>query len=210
MHFLRQALEAIPNAAQSPLAFGAYIVTILAWLIIAYRGSRLGILLKRIADIPARDRRSVVEAEFGRPLPANISADDFLRIERQRYFFAAFLVLVAIVALVLILATYVAATELRSIRESVESVAFSSDPPDYLTAGEIPVGARCTLRLENIPPNASVSWTQTTRGQLDSAAGASTQYTADSVGYERIQVQLFIHGLRFSKETALRVVDPFQ
>lgn len=65
MSFMKAALEALPHAAQSPLAFAAYVVAIVAWLIIALRVNRNRQLLKHLEKLPEGHRLEALRMEMG-------------------------------------------------------------------------------------------------------------------------------------------------
>lgn len=73
--FLQEALKSLPQAAQNPFAFVAYLVVIIAWVIIAWRVKRNRNLLKKIQDFPEKQRRDVILAEMRAAVPPRLSAE---------------------------------------------------------------------------------------------------------------------------------------
>ncbi len=106
MEFLWKALDALPIIASSPLAFLGYAVTIAAWVYAVQRSQRLKLLLARLRDVPEGERTKLIQLELNEVLPPSISAEQWLRAKRQRYFFAAFVILVLTVAALIGAALY--------------------------------------------------------------------------------------------------------
>ena len=73
-------IRAIPSAAASPLALIAYLATLVAWAIIAYRVNRFRELMKRIELLPEGDRLAAIKAEIGRvDVPRGLTGEQYLR-----------------------------------------------------------------------------------------------------------------------------------
>ena len=105
MDFLTGALKAIPQAATSPYAFIAYLVAILAWVVISYRVKRSEILMANIDKLPPEDRRIALEAEMGAAaVEGGISPEHWLKQKRQFYYFLGFLALLAVAVVVFAIA----------------------------------------------------------------------------------------------------------
>ena len=104
MSFLYEALGALPQAAQSPYAFLAYAIVILAWLSIAWRIKRNRQLLKKIDAVPEGQRRDLLLAEMDTPIPPNLSPAEWLASRRQMYFLVALLCLIGATVVVLVIA----------------------------------------------------------------------------------------------------------
>jgi tetratricopeptide (TPR) repeat protein len=98
-------LTALPTAANSPLAFVAYLALVVAWFAIAFRTKRLNLILKQIDKFPEAQRRGVLRDEFGLTLKEGLSAKDFLRGQRQKLVFVAFCAALLVVVVVASLAT---------------------------------------------------------------------------------------------------------
>jgi hypothetical protein len=102
--FLASALSAIPSAAASKYAFGAYALAICAYVITVWRVARNKNLLESLQKLPAKDRLSALEVETGGVrLAAGISPEQWVRSRIHKYylfaFFATCAVAVAITAL---------------------------------------------------------------------------------------------------------------
>jgi hypothetical protein len=93
MNFLQDVLKNLPQAAQSPIAFLAYLGVIITWGIIAWRVKRNKQLLEKIRDFPDEQKLAVVTAEMGTPIPPNLSPEQWLRSRRQSYLFYGFVAL---------------------------------------------------------------------------------------------------------------------
>ena len=101
-------IRAIPSAAASPLALIAYLATLVAWAIIAYRVNRFRELMKRIELLPEGDRLAAIKAEIGRvDVPRGLTGEQYLRMRIHTFIFVGFLALCGTVAMVGIKAAYV-------------------------------------------------------------------------------------------------------
>jgi len=120
MDFLSKALEALPSIATSPLAFVGYVLTVAAWVYAVFRARRLKLLLARLSDIPEVDRARIIQLELGEVLPVNITAEQWLRGKRQKYFFVAFILL--LVTLVSVLAVAIYQGQARLLIDDVQEV----------------------------------------------------------------------------------------
>jgi len=92
MDFLKEALNALPSVAGSPMAFVGYIATIASWIWAVTRNQRIKILLERIKDIPESDRAETIRNEMGVILPSNINPEEWIRSRKHQYFLIAFIV----------------------------------------------------------------------------------------------------------------------
>jgi hypothetical protein len=89
--FLKTALQNIPAAAGSPLAFLAYALCIMAWNIIAWRVQRNKQLLVAIQKFPPADRLAALELEMGSvKVPAGLTPEQWLKSRQQNYYFCGF------------------------------------------------------------------------------------------------------------------------
>jgi hypothetical protein len=102
MDFLANALKALPAVASSIPALIGYIFVILAWVLISWRVQRNRVLLKNLEKLPAKDRLNALRSEMGAiDVPADLTAEQWLRARNQTYIFQGFLVVVfAVVILV--------------------------------------------------------------------------------------------------------------
>jgi len=88
---LRSAISALPSVATHPLAFVAYIVVVLSWLIIAWRVKRNKNLLQNWEKLPKRDRLEAYKIEIGYiPLKQGLSPEEYLKSRIQLYYLLAF------------------------------------------------------------------------------------------------------------------------
>jgi amino acid transporter len=110
MSFLQRALENLPQAAQSPYAFLAYLGAIIAWFIIALQVRRIKLLLEKIQNFPDEQKREIILAEMGRPVPPNLSPKEWLRLRRQSYLFYGFVILCIAVVIIFVIAATTADT----------------------------------------------------------------------------------------------------
>ena len=89
-------LKALPITATSPTAYAAYVLTLLAWGIIAWRVKRHKILLTHLESLPPEDRLSAIKAEMGViEIKGGVSADQWLRSRIHTFYLVGFLVLCA-------------------------------------------------------------------------------------------------------------------
>ena len=102
MEFLKAALQNIQSAATSPLAFAAYVIVIIAWLVIAWRVQRNKQLLESLQKLPAKDRLSALQQEMGSvPVPPGLTPEQWLKSRTQKYVFSGF-ALFCLIVIVLI------------------------------------------------------------------------------------------------------------
>ncbi len=116
MNFLR----ALPETATSPLAFVAYLVTVLAWTAIILQTKRIKTILTNIEKIPETQRKALLETEMNMKVPAKISPADWLKARRQRYFFLGGVVLLG--TLLAIVAMAVFASKMPSTSKVMETI----------------------------------------------------------------------------------------
>ncbi|MEH2530793.1 hypothetical protein V1277_002831 [Bradyrhizobium sp. AZCC 1588] len=101
MDVIAAFLRAIPSAAASPLAFIAYLATVVAWGVIAYRVNRFRELMRHIKTLPEKDRLPAIKAEMGVvDVPEGLTGEQYLRKRIHTFVFVGWLVLCAAVATV--------------------------------------------------------------------------------------------------------------
>jgi hypothetical protein len=84
-------LAALQTAASNPLAYGAYIITVLAWLVIALKVQRHKVLLRQIGSLPETDRLAAISLEMGAPqVQGGVSAEQWLRGRIHTYYLVGF------------------------------------------------------------------------------------------------------------------------
>jgi tetratricopeptide (TPR) repeat protein len=108
MEFLSRALSALPQAATSPLALLAYLATIAAWIWSVHRTWQLRILLDRAKHVPKSELAELIAKTIGGPIPKNISAENWIRSQKHRYFLTAFLALCFVILALAALASWTA------------------------------------------------------------------------------------------------------
>jgi len=99
MTFFSNALNNLPQAATSPLAFAAYLVTIIAAFILSWRVQRNKTLLNHIKSLPVKDRLEAFQAEIGQiPLPPNFGPEHYLQARLQ----SSYLIALSIICLTIL------------------------------------------------------------------------------------------------------------
>jgi hypothetical protein len=101
MAFLVRALESLPAAATSPLAFLAYIFTVGIWAWAVIQTRRLEKVNQGMKEVPESQRPAFLRTSLNTVVPSSISATQWIKAEKQRY---VFLSLIAILVLILCLA----------------------------------------------------------------------------------------------------------
>ena len=121
--FLKTALDALPDAAKSPLALIAYLGVIGAWSAIAWRVKRNKQLLKHLDKLPERDRLNALQLEMGTiPLPRGLSPDQWLKARIQRYYFLGFAIVCIVAVIIFAIASFKAKSSdpLLPLKQGVE------------------------------------------------------------------------------------------
>jgi hypothetical protein len=94
-------LKAIPAAAASPLALVAYLATVGAWTLIAWRVRRHSALLANIQHLPETDRIKAIQMELGYvEIPGGLTAEQYLRSRIHTFTFSGF-VAVCVTAIII-------------------------------------------------------------------------------------------------------------
>lgn len=102
-----QFLRALPITASSPTAYAAYVLTLLAWGVIAWRVNRYKILLTHIRSLPANDRLPAIKAEMGViEIKGGVSADQWLKSRIHTFYLVGFIVLCATIFTIAALAIF--------------------------------------------------------------------------------------------------------
>jgi hypothetical protein len=100
-------IKTIGATATSPLALIAYLATIIAWTLIAWRMKRFEVLMAQIHQLPEKDRLNAVREEFGNiRLKEGLSAEQYLRFKKSQFILFGFLAICGVVILVLGLSTF--------------------------------------------------------------------------------------------------------
>jgi hypothetical protein len=104
---LPEILSAIPEAAKSDRALVAYGFGLTAWVVVAYRVNRNKNLLNRLEKLPKQDRLTALQEEMGRiRLKEGMSPQEYLQAQKLRYYFLGGLALLAVMAIVFLLASF--------------------------------------------------------------------------------------------------------
>jgi len=91
---MEKFLSALQTAASNPLAYAAYLATVIAWFLIAWKVNRHRALLKRLDLLPEKDRLPAITLEMGAiQVKDGISPEQWLRSRIHNYYFAGFCVL---------------------------------------------------------------------------------------------------------------------
>jgi hypothetical protein len=99
-------LKAIPVAVVHPLAFAAYAIAAVLFLLAGHSLYRLRIVLTKISDVPPRERKSVIEIATQTKLPSHVTPEHWIRITRMRMlFFFAGAVLICLTAVTVVALT---------------------------------------------------------------------------------------------------------
>lgn len=93
MNFFEHAVRSLPDAAASPLAFVAYLVTIAMWAWTWGRARHLRTLLDQLEKLPEKQRQELVRLQLGVALPKSIDFEQWVNERRQRFRLYAFMVL---------------------------------------------------------------------------------------------------------------------
>ena len=89
MDKILEALKSVNNA----FALAGYLASVGAWAWVVPQTSKLRSAKQSIATVPAEQRLRALEVIYG-PIPANISADDWIRDRRNKLLLVTLLALV--------------------------------------------------------------------------------------------------------------------
>ncbi|AEI95619.1 hypothetical protein [Roseobacter litoralis] len=100
-------LSALPLVASSGYAYIAYILTLIAWFLIALRVRRHSILMKNLRALPSKDRLQAVQMEMGTAsVPPDLTPDQWLQSKVNFYYLVAFGIFCAVLVVILSLAYF--------------------------------------------------------------------------------------------------------
>jgi hypothetical protein len=106
-------LKAIPSAAASPLALVAYLVIVIAWVVLSYRKGLIGAVGPHLQNVPKNKRAELLKAVLpGGDTPVGYTAEHYnanRNADRKLY---AFYAVLATIVIVLAIAGYKAHNEL--------------------------------------------------------------------------------------------------
>lgn len=77
-------LKFIPAAATSPYAYGVYAICAALFVLIGSRLRTVQTVLRRIEQVPTEDRRHVIESITNSVIPSTITAEQWIRNNRNR------------------------------------------------------------------------------------------------------------------------------
>ena len=97
-------LENFKLVATSPYAFAAYIIVIIVWAILNFKSNRIKTVAGIIRNIPEKDRKSVLEKEYGFYLKEGMTAESFLKAQRNSYFFYTVIALLVTIIIITVIA----------------------------------------------------------------------------------------------------------
>ena len=99
-----QFFSSLKTVAGSPYALIAYIVLLMGWVFLSYRRSRLTIIAKALNHIPEKDRKNVLLQDYGIYLKEGMSAQDYLKGQRQTYIFMFLLAVIIMATIITVVA----------------------------------------------------------------------------------------------------------
>ena len=112
---IEQFLNALASVANSPLAYVAYTILVVAWAVILWRTSKLKIIAKQLHLLPEKDRLKAIEGPESRLIPkTGLDGEAYLNYIRQRYFFLGFCLIVLATLILSSLSIYRAIEASRS------------------------------------------------------------------------------------------------
>ncbi len=179
-----QFLHFIPSAAASPYAFGAYAVSAALFFLVGAKLKTVRSVLKVIDHVPESDRRHTIESITNSVIPDHISADEWIRSNRNRAIFQLTGVALFLVAAIAIIDVVVGSggpgpppPETQALAEA-QSFLGKLDDKDYRSAFDSMADIfRQTFRLQD--------WlmaSETYRTPLGKAAGRT--YVESSAGQQ--------------------------
>lgn len=80
-------LNSIPEAASSPYALTAYALCCIIFLVAGERLRRINTIMKQIKNVPAKERKEIIEIATETKLPEKISAKDWIRLKQRKWIF---------------------------------------------------------------------------------------------------------------------------
>ena len=105
MEFFKEALNALPVVATSPLALAAFLATVLAATVILFRVARISRVLEHLQKLPEEDRLEALKIEMRHVrLARGLSPEQYLRGQTHKYYLIAMGMVVGLVALLAVLA----------------------------------------------------------------------------------------------------------
>ena len=84
---MKDFLGLIPQAATSPYAFAAYAICATLFVLVGARLRTVRSVLKELKQVPKEDRRRVIESVTNSVIPSSITAEEWIRSNRNRSLF---------------------------------------------------------------------------------------------------------------------------
>jgi hypothetical protein len=107
--FFVDLLASLPGLVKSPLGIVGLALVLAAYLFAFVRKARFDSLLSKVESLPEKDRKSILVTEMGAvPIPKNVSALQWLRMKKQKYFFVSYALTITYV---FVLATFFIVTD---------------------------------------------------------------------------------------------------
>jgi hypothetical protein len=89
--FFDGLVTSLPELVKSRLGIVGLALVLAAYLFAFFRKARFDSLLKKVESLPEKDRKAVLVTEMGAaPIPKNVSALQWLRMRKQKYFFLSY------------------------------------------------------------------------------------------------------------------------
>ena len=180
--FLRSAFSALPAAASSPLALAAYVVAVIAWVIVVWRVKRNKHLLANLDKLPENKRLDVLRLEMGVVnLKSGLSPEQYVRSRIHLYYLIGFGMIC-----VLILLLFAISSSISKKKEGEASV-------DITLSQEKPGNNESAAAME-LPPSDSIDFGVQSHLQKDSYASTAKKTPLSEVRYvyERSEDKVFI------------------
>jgi hypothetical protein len=140
--FFIDLLSSLPGLVSSPLGIVGLALVLAAYLVAFFRKARFDSLLEKVESLPEKDRKSVLVTEMGAgPIPRNISAVQWIRLKKQKYFFLSYALTVTYV---FFLATFFLVTGRESDAGNTPAITITGDGNMVATDGSTigpPAGA---------------------------------------------------------------------
>lgn len=137
-------VDALPNAAHSPLALVAYAMVVTAWAVLGWRIRRNRNLLAHLEKLPEKDRLEALRLEMGeQSLKTALNAEQWLRARIHKFVLIGFSILCLAVVLVFAIAgatakgqigvsigTYTEPLQSLAAMQMVNSITYTYKPTD--------------------------------------------------------------------------------
>lgn len=152
-----QFLASIPSAATSPLAFVAYLATLIAWAVIAFRVRTLNEVSRTLEALAEGDRPEALRQALGAVRVGEFTPTEYIKHQISRYVFISFLVACAKAVVIAVLAAR-EALDRKQLTEDMINETLGAPSSQYMSAvNMLNNGPGAIARLANsMPPSASM------------------------------------------------------